>query len=116
MVFNWEYARTPETAAVTIGTYKDIKVEKVDDFTVRVTFAKPTPFWADAFVGTYGMIIPKHLFADYNGGKSRDAPANFNRLASALIFSWTSSRAMSSWPSSIPTITSPTDRISIRLN
>jgi len=39
-------------------------------------FAKPTPFWADAFVGSYGMIIPKHLFADYIGAKSRDAPAN----------------------------------------
>ena len=68
--------RTPETAAVSIASYKDIKVEKIDDFTVRVNFAKPTPFWADAFVGTYGMIIPKHLFADYIGGKSRDAPNN----------------------------------------
>src|SRR5258707_3089346 len=76
VVFNWEYARTPETAAVSIASYKDIKVEKIDDFTVRVSFAKPTPFWADAFVGSYGMIIPKHLFADYIGGKSRDAPAN----------------------------------------
>jgi peptide/nickel transport system substrate-binding protein len=76
VVFNWEYARTPETAAVSIASYKDIKVEKIDDFTVRVSFAKPTPFWADAFVGSYGMIIPKHLFADYIGGKSRDAPTN----------------------------------------
>ena len=76
VVFNWEYARTPETAAVSMGSYKDITVEKVDDFTVRVKFARPTPFWADAFVGTSGMIIPKHLFADYIGGKSRDAPAN----------------------------------------
>jgi peptide/nickel transport system substrate-binding protein len=76
VVFNWEYARAPETAAVSIASYKDINVEKVDDFTVRVKFAKPTPFWADAFVGTYGMIIPKHLFADYIGGKSRDAPTN----------------------------------------
>src|SRR6202171_3258711 len=76
VVFNWEYARPTETSAVTIATYKDIKVEKIDDFAVRVIFAKPTPFWADAFVGAYGMIIPKHLFADYIGGKSRDAPAN----------------------------------------
>jgi peptide/nickel transport system substrate-binding protein len=76
VVFNWEYARTPETAAVTIVSYKDIKVEKIDDFTVRVTFAKPTPYWAEAFVGSTGMIIPKHLFADYAGGKSRDAPGN----------------------------------------
>ena len=61
---------------MTIGSYKDVKVEKVDDLTVRVVFAKPTPFWADAFVGTRGMLIPKHLFADYIGAKSRDAPTN----------------------------------------
>jgi peptide/nickel transport system substrate-binding protein len=76
VVFNWEYASDPATAAVTIGTYKDIKVEKVDAYTVIVRFAKPTPFWADAFVGQRGMIIPKHLFADYSGAKSRDAPTN----------------------------------------
>src|SRR6202007_1485446 len=37
---------------------------------------KPTPYWADAFVGTRGMIIPKHLFEAYKGDKSRDAPNN----------------------------------------
>ena len=71
-----QYAADPATAAVTVGTYKDLKVEKVDDFTVIVRFSKPTPFWADALVGARGMIIPKHLFADYTGAKSRDAPAN----------------------------------------
>jgi peptide/nickel transport system substrate-binding protein len=76
VLFNWEYASDPATAAVTIGSYKDIKVQKDDDFTVRVRFAKPTPFWADAFVGQVGMLIPKHLFADYKGANSRDAPTN----------------------------------------
>ena len=76
LVFNWEYASDPDTAAVTIGSYNDVKVQKVDDYTVLVRFAKPTPFWADAFVGTRGMLIPKHLFADYKGAKSREAPAN----------------------------------------
>ena len=76
VVFTWEYARNPQTAAVTVGSYKDIKVEKLDDYTVRLMFAEPAPFWADAFVGVNGMIIPKHLFADYVGDKSRDAPAN----------------------------------------
>ena len=66
----------PATAAVTLGSYKDLKVEKVDDFTVTSGFQQPTPFWADAFVGARGMILPKHLFADYAGAKSRDAPAN----------------------------------------
>jgi len=76
VVFNWEYARDPGTAAVTIGTYKDTTVEKLDSHTVRVRFAKPTPYWADAFVGTRGMLIPKHLFEAYKGAKSREAPAN----------------------------------------
>jgi peptide/nickel transport system substrate-binding protein len=76
VVFNWEYASDPATSAVSIGSYKDVKVQKIDDYTVVVRFAKPTPFWADAFVATRGMLIPKHLFADYKGGKSREAPAN----------------------------------------
>ncbi|MFN4087751.1 MAG: peptide ABC transporter substrate-binding protein [Alphaproteobacteria bacterium] len=76
VVFNWEYATDPATASVTIGSYRDVEVEKVDDHAVRVRFQKPTPFWADAFVGARGMLIPKHLFADYKGEKSRDAPAN----------------------------------------
>jgi len=75
-VFNWEYAKDPATASVTIGTYQDVEVQKLDDHTVKVLFKKPTPFWADAFVGTRGMLIPKHLFADYMGSKSREAPTN----------------------------------------
>jgi peptide/nickel transport system substrate-binding protein len=75
-VFNWQYVSDPATAATTIGSYQDIKVVKVDDHTIRVEFKKPTPFWADAFVGVNGMMIPKHLFEAYSGAKSRDAPAN----------------------------------------
>src|SRR5262244_3776980 len=76
VVFNWEYAADPATAAYCIATYKDIKAEKIDSHTVRVTLPKPTPFWADAFVGVRGMIIPKHVFEPFKGGKSREAPAN----------------------------------------
>jgi peptide/nickel transport system substrate-binding protein len=75
-VFNWQYAADPATAATTIGTYKDIKVSKVDDHTIKIDFQKPTPFWADAFVGPRGMVIPKHLFEQFNGGNSREAPTN----------------------------------------
>ena len=76
VVFNWQYAADPATAAVTSGSYKDIKVEKIDTHTVKVMFETPQPFWADAFVGATGQIIPKHLFQDYTGAKSREAPAN----------------------------------------
>ncbi len=76
LVFNWQYASDPATAATTVGSYKNLKVEKLDELSIRILFDNPTPLWADAFVGTFGMIIPKHLFADYTGAKSRDAPAN----------------------------------------
>ena len=56
VVFTWEYARKPETAAVSIASYKDVKVEKVDDFTVRVIFAE-----ADAVLG---RCLCRHLRHD----------------------------------------------------
>jgi peptide/nickel transport system substrate-binding protein len=83
VVFNWEYNRNPATATVSSGSYRDINVTKVDDFTVRVEFERPTPFWADAFVATRGMIIPKHLFKDYAGANSRDAPANLRPVGTS---------------------------------
>jgi peptide/nickel transport system substrate-binding protein len=86
-IFNWQYASDPATAATTIGTYKDIKVTKLDDRAIRVDFEKPTPFWADAFVGNRGMILPKHLFEPYKGANSREAPANLAPVGtSAYLF------------------------------
>ncbi|MBR0776565.1 peptide ABC transporter substrate-binding protein [Bradyrhizobium diazoefficiens] len=76
VVFTWAYAADLATAAYTTGSYKDIKVEKIDDHTVKVIFRAPTPFWADPFVGSVGQILPKHHFGDYAGSKSRDAPGN----------------------------------------
>src|SRR5437870_606979 len=75
-VFTWEYVADPATASTNIGTYKDCKVDKLDSHTIKVSFAKPTPFWADAFVGVRGMILPKHLFEPFKGAKSREAPMN----------------------------------------
>ena len=75
-LFTWEYCADPATASVSIATYKDVKVEKVDSHTVKVNFPKAVPFWADAFVGVRGMILPKHLFAAFKGDKSREAPTN----------------------------------------
>lgn len=80
LVFTWEYSSDPATAAVSSGVYSEVKVEKVDDLTVRVLFKAPTPFWANAFVGAYGCILPKHLFADYKGAKSREAPNNLKPI------------------------------------
>lgn len=76
VVFTWEYARNPQIGTTTSGSYSDVNVVKLDDFAVRVEFRQPTPFWADAFVSTAGMIIPRHLFGGFAGPNARDAPAN----------------------------------------
>jgi peptide/nickel transport system substrate-binding protein len=76
VLFTWQYSSDPATATVTSGSYKDVTVEKIDQYTVVVKFKQPTPFWADTFVGWMGCIIPRHLFVDYIGAKSRDAPTN----------------------------------------
>jgi peptide/nickel transport system substrate-binding protein len=77
VIFNLEYAKDPATAAVTSGSYTSVeRTEKVDSHTVKLVFAKPQPFWFDAFCGYRGMIIPKHVFEPFKGAKSREAPAN----------------------------------------
>jgi peptide/nickel transport system substrate-binding protein len=83
VIFNWEYARNPAVAAVTSGSYRDVNAVKVDDYTVRLEFAQPTPFWADAFVGAIGQMIPRHLFKDFMGANSRDAPTNLRPVGTS---------------------------------
>jgi len=80
VMFNHQYVLDPATAAITIGPYKDTKLEKIDSHTVKLTFAKPTPYWAAAFTGATGLLIPKHLFKDFIGAKSREAPANLKPI------------------------------------
>jgi peptide/nickel transport system substrate-binding protein len=77
VIFNWEYAVDPATAAWTIGFYRDIvRVDKLDSHTVKIVFKNPTPFWPIAFCGPGGQIVPKHHFEPFKGAKSREAPAN----------------------------------------
>ena len=83
VVFNWEYNRNPATATVSSGSYRDVNVVKVDDHTVRVEFAQPQPFWADAFVASRGMIIPKHIFQNFAGANSRDAPGTLRPVGTS---------------------------------
>ncbi len=74
VVFNWQYATDPATAAVSIANYENVRaVEELDSHTVRVQFAKPTALWARTATA---HLVPRHLFAPYRGAKSRDNPAN----------------------------------------
>ena len=77
VVFTWEFVSDPGTAAVTAGSYREVsRIDKADSHTIKITFTRPQPFWADAFCGNRGMILPKHLFESFKGAKSREAPAN----------------------------------------
>ena len=77
VIFTWEFAADPATAATSISAYKDLdRVEKLGDHSVKVVFKQPTPFWAEPFCGGGGLVIPKHVFAAYRGARSREAPAN----------------------------------------
>ncbi len=74
VIFNWQYAVDPATAAVTIGAYEGIKaIEKIDALTVRIVFDKPTPLWMRS---VSVQLIPKHVFEPFKGSRSREAPAN----------------------------------------
>jgi peptide/nickel transport system substrate-binding protein len=74
VIFNWQYAVDPDTAAVSIGAYEGIKsIDKIDPLTVRMVFDRPTPVWAR---GVSVMLIPRHVFEPFKGAKSREAPAN----------------------------------------
>jgi peptide/nickel transport system substrate-binding protein len=81
VIFTWEYAADPATATVTVTAYRDIdRIERLDDHTVRVVFKEPRAYWYDAFFGTRGYVMPKHLFAPYKGATSRNAPQNLRPI------------------------------------
>jgi peptide/nickel transport system substrate-binding protein len=77
VIFTWEYAADPATAAVSSGSYQKIKrIDKLNEHAVKVVFNAPSPFWYDAFFGGRGHILPRHLMAPYQGQNSRHAPYN----------------------------------------
>ncbi len=77
VAFTYEFIVNPEAATTTAGSYDMIEsVEAVDETTVQITFTEPNPAWYLVFTGTEGMILPQHIFADYNGPTGREAPGN----------------------------------------
>lgn len=77
VAFTYAFITNPEVGSTTAGTYEGIEsVEAIDDTTVRITFEEPNPAWYLVFTGTEGMILPKHIFTDFNNATGREAPAN----------------------------------------
>jgi len=77
VVFTYQFINNPKVGSVNSGDYAVVKnVEALDEYTVKITFKQVTPAWYSVFVGGAGMILPEHLYAQYNGENAREAPFN----------------------------------------
>lgn len=79
VIFTYDYIVDPTVGVVaaTVSNYSLVRdVEKIDDYTVKVNFSEINPVWFGPFVGTRGVIIPKHIFEEYKNATAKDAPAN----------------------------------------
>ena len=102
VLFTWEYATDPATAAVTRGLYENIlRIDKLNDHAVRVVFKAPTPMW---YAGGDAHILPKHRFAEYTGPNARNAPYNLTPVGTGPTRLSTSNRGMWRSMKSIHTI------------
>ncbi|WP_373478766.1 peptide ABC transporter substrate-binding protein [Geminocystis sp.] len=77
VIFTYQFINNPKVGSVNSGDYAVVKnVEALDEYTVKITFKQVTPAWYSVFVGGAGMILPEHLYAQYNGENAREAPFN----------------------------------------
>jgi len=114
VVFTWEYAADPATAATSSGLYENIRrLDTLDEHAVKVVFKEPTPVW---FYSGRTQIIPKHLLAEYKGQNAPMPHTTSSRWVPGRTRSSTSSRGMWRTTRSIPSITCPTAPSSTPLN
>lgn len=79
VLFTYSYITDPAVGveATTVSNYALVaSLEKIDDYTVKVNFTQINPAWYVPFVGTRGVIIPRHVFSGYKNVAAKNAPAN----------------------------------------
>jgi len=77
----------PDVKSSSAGSYSEVEsVEVLDDHTLRVNFKQATAAWSTPFVGPFGMILPRHIFEEYNGANFADAPANLQAIGTGPYF------------------------------
>ena len=87
VLFTYQYILNPDVKSSSAGSYSDVEsVEALDDHTIKVNFKQPTAAWDTPFVGPFGMIIPRHIFEEYNGANFADAPANLQAIGTGPYF------------------------------
>ncbi len=81
VIFTYNFVTNPQVASVSGSIYETVSsVEAIDDHTVKVNFKTVNPAWYLVFVGAEGMILPEHIYQNYNGANSREAPANLQPI------------------------------------
>jgi len=79
--FTYEFITNPDVGSNTILSYRLIdNIEVIDDYTIKIHFIDVNPAWSLPFVGVFGIILPEHIFKDYNGSNAREAPANIKPI------------------------------------
>ena len=72
VIFNWEFAIDPATAAGSRAAFEEIvRIERLDQYTIKTVFKKPQPYWASAFTGS--GLLPRHVFQSAKGSGAREA-------------------------------------------
>jgi len=81
VVFTYHYIVYSPAAAGRAAAYSQIRgIEALDDHRVKITFKNPQADWQQPFVGSGGMILPRHVFAPYIGAAAADAEVNLQGI------------------------------------
>jgi peptide/nickel transport system substrate-binding protein len=87
VLFTYQYIMNADVKSSSAGSYGEVEsVEVLGDYTVKVNFKQPTAAWYAPFVGPFGMIIPRHVFEEFNGANFADAPANLEAVGTGPYF------------------------------
>ena len=81
-VFTWQYCTAEGGGCAQASKFDGVaNVEAIDDATIKVTFAGPTPYPYNAFVANQSPIIQAAQFADCMGAKAPECTdANFGPI------------------------------------
>lgn len=75
VVFTYSFIANPEVASTSASVYENIEsVEAIDEYTVKINFQDVNPAWYRPFVSS--VILPRHMFEQYNGPNAWSASAN----------------------------------------
>jgi peptide/nickel transport system substrate-binding protein len=79
VIFNWEFAVDPATAASSRAAYEDVaRIDKLDQHTLKIVFKRPQPYWARPFTGD--GLLPRHIFQRYKAAGAREAFGNIKAV------------------------------------